>query len=173
MVIIIIIIITTTTTTIILHCFSAYVQVEYYFFNMTLHFVNVYVDIMPYDRSINAPGYLYFVRHDRDRDILVRLDDRGIVLRLPVGGFYLNSTGSSVRFEVMAFHVFFLQSLLCLAAWLQWYPHLGLRKNDVLRHSIVNPTPNSQPGGSECYVGVFFPRNTLRLALLLRHVRLG
>lgn len=42
---------------------------------MSLNIVNVHVDIMSYDRSISASGYLYFACHDRDRDILVMLDD--------------------------------------------------------------------------------------------------
>jgi hypothetical protein len=36
------------------------------------------------------------------------------------GGFFLPSSGLSVRFEAMASHVFFLQSLLCLAVALQF-----------------------------------------------------
>ena len=42
---------------------------------ITLNFVNVHVDMMSYDRSINASGYLYFVRYDRDWGILVMLDE--------------------------------------------------------------------------------------------------
>lgn len=42
---------------------------------MMLNFVNAHVDIMSYDRSIKTPSYLYFVCHDRDRDILVMLID--------------------------------------------------------------------------------------------------
>jgi hypothetical protein len=35
---------------------------------------------------------------------------------------FLSSSGSSVNFVAMASHVFFLQSLLCLAAALLFYP---------------------------------------------------
>ena len=44
------------------------------------------------------------------------------MLPFPVGGggFFLPSPGSLVRFEAMASHVFFLQSLLCLAVALQF-----------------------------------------------------
>jgi hypothetical protein len=42
---------------------------------MTLDFVNVHVDMVSYDRSINVSVYLYFVCHDRDGGILVMLDE--------------------------------------------------------------------------------------------------
>jgi hypothetical protein len=87
---------------------------------MTLNSVNVHMHMTSHDRSINASRYLNFVCHDMDRDILVMLDDWGIVLRFPVGGFFFPSPGSSVRFEAMAPRVFFLQSLLCLAVALQF-----------------------------------------------------
>jgi hypothetical protein len=54
---------------------SCPIGIHFFNFNMTLNFVNVHMDIMPHDRSIIASGYLYYVCHCRDWDILVMLDD--------------------------------------------------------------------------------------------------
>jgi hypothetical protein len=151
------------------------------FFLMMLNFVNVHVDIMSHDRSINASGYLYYVCHNRDRDILVMLDDRGIVLRFPVEGDFsflpLAFRSVSSPWLPMFFPPFTPMSCRCAPVFqdwqIRWHPQLELGRNGVVRHSIVNATPNPQPGGPEFYVGVYLPRNTLRLPLLRRPVWLG